>query len=360
MNSNIYFHLDNLKERVHGSSNWAKLDFSINTNPLGPPDSIIQLLQQSDLSWITKYPDVNAVLLKERLADELGILKEQIVVGNGAAELFFLLPRVLKVNRGIVIQPTFGEYEPSLLAANIPVKRLYYHLDQDRFTFPLSELNAVLQAGDLIYLCRPNNPTGQMVPLGEIHEILTLVEKRKAFLLVDESFIDFTDEPEGLLYYFRENKPIILVRSLTKFYTIPGIRLGYLIGSDWLINSIELARDPWSVNALSQKIGQLILDEILFYQKTREWINKERDWFYQQMKEFATFNIYPSSANYHLIRSVNSETKNLYNYLKTKGIAIRMADSFPGLGDQFFRLAIKNREDNQRLIEELKFFVSAN
>ncbi len=358
MNDYIYPHLLELKERIHGSADWANIDFSINTNPLGPPKSIIKLLQQKDLTWLTKYPEIHANQLKEKFSEKLSIQKEQLIIGNGAAELFFLLPRVLKIQRGIVIHPTFGEYEPSLLAANIPIERLYYHLHGDRFIFPMSKIKDTLKTGDIIYLCRPNNPTGQMVPLYKIKQLLDIVEERKAFLLVDESFIDFTNEPEGLLSYFRENKPLIIVRSLTKLYTIPGIRLGYLIAPSWLVHRLELARDPWSVNALSQKIGLFVLDERIFYQNTRKWIKEEREWFYQQMKELNYFSIFPSTANFYLLRSFKNDVPHLHHYLKTKGFAIRMAGSFLGLNESFFRLAVRIREENQLLIEELRSFVS--
>lgn len=360
MHDSIYPYLENLKERVHGSADWASLDFSINTNPLGPPDSIIQVLTDTDLNWLTKYPTINATILKERLATKLGILKEQVIIGNGAAELFFLLPRVLKINRGIIIHPTFGEYEPSLISANVPIKRLYYSQKDDKFIFPMDEVKDTLTAGDLIYLCRPNNPTGQMVSVEEIEQLLSLVEKRKTHLLVDESFIDFTEELDGLLNYFQDNKSLLLIRSLTKFYTIPGIRLGYMIAPSQLIHSLELSRDPWSVNALSQRIGLQIIKDEEFINKTWLWIKEEREWVFNQLKQLTNLKVFPSTSNFHLIQLLNGNLNELYNYLKTKGIAIRLTNSFLGLENNYFRLAVRKREDNLLIIEELKRFVSSS
>lgn len=356
----IFNHILKLEERVHGSASWAELDYSINTNPLGPPKSVLDFLQkESSLSWLIKYPEVNANLLKECLACKFGVEKNQLIVGNGAAELFFLLPKVLKINKGIVVHPTFGEYEASLLAANVPIERLYYSIDGDEFVFPKDELERTVTEGDLIYLCRPNNPTGQMIPLSEVKEILSLAEEHKAILLVDESFVDFTDEPEGLLNIFNKDTPLILVRSLTKFYTIPGIRLGYLIASEWLVKNMELARDPWSVNALAQKIGLKLVEDKQFFIQTRDWIKNERSWFYQQFSNIESFKIYPSNTNFHLVKSLRFAPKDIAEYLQTKGIAIRLANSFKGLDDKYFRLAVRLREENQEFLKEMKAFVES-
>lgn len=359
MNEKVYPHLLQLNERAHGSANWAELDFSINTNPLGPPESILELLKQpSQLSWLIKYPEIHSASLKEKLAEKLGVVKEQIVVGNGAAELFFLLPRVLKINSGIVIHPTFGEYEPSLMAANISVKRLTYRLEEQYFRFPMEELEELLSSGDLIYLCRPNNPTGQMVSKEEIENILALAKEKKAYLLVDESFIDFTEKPEGLIRDFPRNNHLILVRSLTKFYTIPGIRLGYMLAPNWLAKSLELARDPWSVNGLAQQIGMLMLEDDKFYDQTRRWIAEERDWVFQQLQTLKNFRVFPSTTNFHLLKFLKEDIYPLMDNLKRKGIALRLANSFYGLDEHFIRLAVKTREENQQLLKELKSFVT--
>lgn len=358
MNRNIYPYLSNLKERVHGSDSSALLDFSINTNPFGPPKKVLEFISgEENLAWLTKYPQINAASLKETLAKRLNIGVNQLVVGNGAAELFFLLPRVLKINKGIVIQPTFGEYEPALMAANIPVERLYYQITEERFSFPTADLRENLTAGDLVYICRPNNPTGQSVSREEIAEILALVIEQKANLLIDESFIEFTEEPEGLLSYFSEEVPLILVRSLTKFYAIPGLRLGYLIAPSWLTKSLELSRDPWSVNALAQQVGELMLADSEYYQRTRDWVKVEKAWFYQELSRIAGVKIFPSETNFHLLQLENQTIDQLYQYLKSCGIAIRPCSSFLGLNKQFFRMAVLSREDNEVLLRELKSFM---
>ncbi|KXG44330.1 pyridoxal phosphate-dependent aminotransferase [Tepidibacillus decaturensis] len=348
-------HIPLLSKREHGSKSWAKLDFSINTNPLGPSALIMDFLQQSDRSWICKYPLEQAYLFKEQIAKKLKVNQEQVVIGNGAAELFFLLPRVLRVNQGIVVHPTFSEYEASLQAANVPIKRIFYEIDGDRFIFPLERLKAILSKGDLLYICRPNNPTGQMISLEEMVEVIQLVKDRQALLVVDESFIEFTSEPYGLIQLFQEDTPLILVRSLTKFYSIPGIRLGYAIGPSWLVHSMELIRDPWTVNALAQQVGIILLDDISFREETRAWIHQEQKWFYQEMKQIDGYHIYPTTTNFYLVHTSFSVDR-LEQELKKKRIAIRLAHSFPGLDDHFIRLAIKTREENLELLKELKQF----
>ncbi|TCS79928.1 threonine-phosphate decarboxylase CobD [Tepidibacillus fermentans] len=352
----IQEHIRLLSKREHGSKSWAELDFSINTNPLGPPASVMDFFHKSDQSWIHKYPVEQAYSLKEQIAKKLKVNQEQVVIGNGAAELFFLLPRVLRVNRGVIVHPTFSEYEASLQAANVPIKRIFYEIDGDRFIFPLERLKAILSKGDLLYICRPNNPTGQMVSLEEMVEVIRFVKDRQALLVVDESFIEFTNEPLGLIELFHEKASLILVRSLTKFYSIPGIRLGYAIGPSWLIHSMEMVRDPWTVNALAQQMGILLLDDISFIEETRTWVQQEREWFYQEMKQMDEYHIYPTSANFYLVRTTFS-ARVLEQALKKKRIAIRLAHSFPGLDDHFIRLAIKTREENLELLKELKQFV---
>lgn len=345
-------HLVNLNKRVHGNKLWASLDFSLNVNPLGPPEFVTEVINKA--KFLTSYPEENSLRLKKLIAEYHHVQQENILVGNGVNELLFLLPQVLEIKKAWIVHPTFAEYEAGLRANNLHVAYFFYEEENKEFKLPCDEFGKQISQGDMLYICRPNNPTGHLIPLTVMLNLIELAEKRQFFLIIDESFSEFTTE-KGLISYFNNKRPLIILRSLTKIYNIPGIRLGYGLIPSELAERIERVRDPWSVNRLAQVIGEQIFSEQLkrdsFLQETKEWLSEEKNWLWRELEKIG-WEVYPSQTNFFLIKtSINSEI--WYEELKKEGIAVRLP-TFPNLDHRYLRLVVRKREENLTLLNAIK------
>lgn len=338
--------------RRHGVAEDAIIDFSSNSNPLGFPPAVRALLARGAL-LLTRYPDTHSTELREVLAPALACSPRNIIVGNGSTELIYLLPRVLKPRRALVLKPTFSEYEKSLHAAGCAVQ--YLTLREKRgFRVRVEEAFGLLKRTDMIFLCNPNNPTGMLVGDGELRELLDQAEKQGVVVVVDEAFMDFTPQ-ESLAREVNLRSNLIVVRSMTKFFAVPGIRLGYLLAPAALVRRLNTHKEPWTVNGLAQSIGVACMADSRFGEKTRRFVDAERRYLVSRLKAVGGLHPYCSSANYLLVnisrRGLSSSL--LYEELAGQGILIRDCRSFKGLGGRFIRVAVKGRRHNRMLIAAL-------
>jgi len=318
------------------------LDFSANINPLGLPDGVRQAF--SDLDSIQNYPDPDYVELVNSIAEFEGISNEHIIVGNGGIECIFLVAEHLKLNKTLIPVPTFVEYERAykrygdiqLMTVDAP-----FELDIDKVLLDLKECDGVV-------ICNPNNPTGYLTPR---KDLLRLLETEK-MIVVDEAFIDFTNDEENasMVSYINEYSNLVITKSLTKFFAIPGLRIGYLMTSNMkLLNSIRVSRMPWSINSVAAKAGSLVLKDKGFIDSTKEWIKEERPFMIAEMENLG-IEVFNTEGNYIFFKSIDDLDKKLSKY----GIMIRSCSNYDGLESGYFRVAIKNREKNKILMNALK------
>lgn len=350
-----------------GNLTWARkkynrrdfIDFSANINPLGCPPGVYKAINAA-LQQILHYPDPASSDLKHTLQTYLNLDQDFILLGNGAVEIIYLLCFYLKPQKVLILAPTFSEYAKAAQAAQADIK--YLPLDPDTgFTLDLKILEENLKGVQLFFLCNPNNPVGNLIPYPVLKEIQYLCLKHHVFLVVDESFIDFI--PEAEKYSVRQdvidNKQLLVLHSLTKFFAIPGLRLGCGLTNPQLVLELKKLKDPWNINVFAQIAGKKALEDQAFQKMSREFIQKEKNFLYQEINQLNSFQALPPSVNFLLVQILEPSLTStaLTEILAQKGILVRNCNTFPTLGESYIRVAVRTREENLKLINALQAVV---
>ncbi len=333
------------------------LDFSASINPLGPPVGVRGAVAAA-FDRLVHYPDSGATELREALARRHHLLPENICVANGSTELIYLVPRLVAGRRGLIVAPPFSEYARSLARAGWEIDYLDPDPDQ-RFALSLDILDRRLAVGcDLLFLANPGNPTGALIPAKDVAAIFRLCRSRGTFLVLDEAFIDFREE-ESATSLVVEGGGAVVLRSMTKFYAIPGLRLGYAVGCGEVSARLAALREPWSVNTLAQAAGIACLEDGDYPARTRDLVVAERERLAAGINALPGLEVYPSAANYLLVRiDAGPTAPELAARLLAERVLIRDCSSFRGLSERFFRVAVRGAGENIRLLDLLgKVFV---
>ncbi|WP_147533604.1 threonine-phosphate decarboxylase CobD [Bacillus marasmi] len=331
------------------------LDFSANINPLGPPPKVMQTIKEQ-LETIVHYPDPAQRKLKEKLARRLELQTEQIIIGNGAAECMALIILALEPKTVGVVYPCFSEYEKLSNAFGAKIKACYGRAEQ-QFKPKLQDLFALFNEVDLVFIGHPNNPTGVIYSLAELEEIAAQAESTNTYLVIDEAFIDFIPKNKQvtLLPNLEQYKNIIFVRSMTKFYAIPGLRLGFAVAQPEIIAKLQNKQVTWSVNQLALTAGEICLDEIQYEEETIALIEEQREYLKQAIQERFGWFVFSGQANFLLIRLPQSmNVAKLQWEMGKRGVMIRSCAMYPGLTDQDFRIAVRTKQENDQLLSALQ------
>jgi threonine-phosphate decarboxylase len=333
------------------------IDFSVNINPLGISPLVKRKILEA-LDLISSYPDPEYSQCRQALASYHGIPYENIMAGNGATELMFLLGRVLRPAKTLILAPTFSEYARMLELACSDIK--YFRLDEETgFTPDIPALKEEIRNGyDLLVICNPNNPTGTLLTREEVEDIAEHGAEHGSCIMVDESFMEFVQDGAGKysIINCQSLKNIFVIRSLTKILAIPGLRLGYSVCHDPELNR-EMAsqKEPWSLNMLAACAAVEMPGLGKYLEETRETVAREGRFLCENLVQFRWLKVFTPTVNYMIIKILNAMTShNLKTELLKKRILIRDASNFRFLNDKFIRIAIKDRESNKYLIESLK------
>ncbi|MFN6464589.1 MAG: threonine-phosphate decarboxylase CobD [Nostoc sp. DedVER02] len=327
----------------------AILDFSASISPLGPPNSAIAAIL-SQIGNLKHYPDPNYSELRLALSHFHQLPPEWILPGNGSAELLTLLGRELaQLAATILITPAFGDYYRTLAAYNANVLECSLSLVTGHWSLVIDQGQRTNDKG--LLLNNPHNPTGKIFSRDSILPYL----KQFALVVVDEAFMDFVppDEEQSLIPVVQEYTNLVILRSLTKFYSLPGLRLGYAIAHPDCLAKWQLWRDPWPVNTLAAAAAIAALQDTEFQQQTWAWLPPARNQLFQGLAEIPGFQPQVSAANFLLVESQESTLQLQQKLLKHHQILIRDCLSFKELGDRFFRVAVREESDNQRLLTAL-------
>lgn len=335
------------------------IDFSASINPLGICKKAEKRLREG-LSAILHYPDSQCCGLRQSLAEFHGLEADQILVGGGSTEFIYAIPRVLPIQRALIVTPAFSEYENALesLTQRSNCSIHYFETkEEDGFELNVeSLLFALTQAYDALYFCNPNNPTGILTEKRDLLRILAHTERERIWFILDEAFIDFIEE-ESLKERVRVSSRLVILRSLTKFFALAGLRVGYMISHPDIIQKFWQNKEPWTVNALAQIAAVESLKDERYIARTRKVIGSERDHLTRGLRSIPGFVPYPSAANYLLVQlhpSLNLSAAELREKLIPHGILIRDCNSFHHLGPYFFRIAIRSRKENNALLRVLR------
>lgn len=332
------------------------VDFSSNINPLGPSGNLKRAITRN-LDSIQRYPDPRYERLRSAVADYHALPAEQVTAGNGATEIIYLLARTLRPARALIAAPAFSEYQRALSLARCQVN--YFRLsEKDDFVLDVEKLAREVNKGyDLLVLCNPNNPTGGYIPPEKIEKICAHAERKGVRVMLDESFIEFVrvhNETETAARVKRF-KNLFVIRSMTKFFAMPGLRLGYSLCRDRVINERMLSlKEPWTVNALAEAAACAVLPDQKYREKTVGLVEAERRYLQRSLADLPWLAVYPSEVNFLLARINGGGTAaDLKDALLKKNILIRDASNFRFLDSTFFRIAVRVRSDNRRLVDVL-------
>ena len=331
----------------HGGDIYSReisLDFSANLNPSGMPEGVKTALKNSVSEW-ENYPDPLCRKMCKALSEYENFPIGNIVCGNGAADLIYRLVKAVNPKKVIVTAPTFSEYEKALSENGTEIVR-YYLSEKHDFAIDKGILNVLDSSTDMIFLCNPNNPTGQLVP----KDILKLVAEKclenNIILVCDECFLTFVTDGKSKSIRHYINKNVVILNAFTKIYSMAGLRLGYaLCGSAELTKSVQKTGQYWSVSTPAQIAGIAALNEKNYIDKTVQLVNKEREFLTAELQKFG-FRVFESEANFILFRC----DMTLDELLLREKIAIRNCGNYEGLSDGYFRIAVRNHEENAMLI----------
>ena len=326
------------------------LDFSANINPLGLPDDFRAVIG-AQIGNLVHYPDPDCADITAAFAERYRIAEGEIVIGNGSTELLYLLPAILQRKRAVIPVPAYVDYERAAKFAGLEVELVFLR-EEDGFALDVASLDSRLQESDVLFLGRPNNPTGYMPSAQQIRK---LAERHPGtYLVIDEAFADFVSETETLITPKRPEN-IIVVKSLTKFYAMPGLRVGGVVADPELAVRLKGRMLPWSVNTLAQAAGAAALRNGAYVEETRRFVKERRKELLAAIGQLPGLKVYPGAANFLLIRSDRPDLDaiELARRLLADGIAIRVCDNFAGLDKRFFRVAVRTKEENERLSESL-------
>lgn len=338
-------------DRSHGGAHpgAALIDFSVSTNPFGPPPGVLDAYHRADAS-LGSYPEPYAASLTTAIANHLSVAPGNVLAGNGSTQLLYLAARVLRPKHPFVVIPTFSEIANSLLtlgAAPAPIllrRERGFQLDPDDVE------KALAQGADALFFGRPNSPTGSTVNLARVSAIAERCAARRCWCVIDEAFIDFADDPASAGNLVTEHPRLIVMRSMTKLYAIPGLRLGYLVARADVVAELSRALEPWSVSGPAAAVGLACLAQPDSWRaETRSALRRVRSYLEKQLAAIPGFTVFPSTANFLMFEVPRPDR--FGGHMLEHRIAVRDLSALPGTEPGWFRIAVRGHLDNDRLLE---------
>ncbi|MGN0107463.1 MAG: pyridoxal phosphate-dependent aminotransferase [Hominilimicola sp.] len=330
-----------MKEFEHGGDvyrNKVRIDFSVNTNPLGISEKVKKAVtENADRFGI--YPDIQYTDLRKAIADKEGVNAENALCSNGAAEMIFAVVRAVMPKSALLTAPTFSEYERALKSVGCEID--YYALTEENGFSVKSDFLEKLSGIDMVFICNPNNPTGNIVEKSIMERVADVCAENNIVCVVDECFMDLA---QG--YSMKGKLPVI--KAFTKTYAMAGLRLGYLIGEAEFTEKVKGQLPAWNVSAAAQSAGLAAIGDEEYLIKSCEIIKTEREYLNAELKKLG-LKVFKSETNFILIKG----KRGIDGELLKRGILIRCCDNFRGLDGSFYRIAVKMHEENAELIREL-------
>lgn len=370
-------HGGNLLEATEQYGRQTFIDLSANINPFGPPNGVWEAIQKA-AKKITHYPDPKYRRLRQIMAEYYQLSEEEVLLGNGAGELIFLILHSLQPQKVLIPEPAFSEYERAARACGAEINKLMLGVKGwEALSFhneeALGEWEHALTDCELIFVNSPHNPTGSALKREQFEWILNIALKHKTWVVLDESFVDFMEDGKRWSgkEYLREYPNLLVLYSLTKFYAIPGLRLGAVFAAPKILERLTEQRDPWAVNILAEEAGMSALADQEYGKRVRELLKESKDCFYKEFnagiesKRFSGFYLYPSEVNFALIEILEAQPKKeqgekwkrkkgIIQELGRRGVLVRDCGNFLGLEGEFIRVALKDVESMNSLLERFE------
>ena len=326
------------------------VDFSANVSPLGMPTAVAQAIGEAAYH-ADRYPDPLCRELCAAIARAESVPAEWVLCGNGAADLIFRLALSVRPRRALILAPTFAEYAAALETAGCEICR-YELSEQNDFALTPEFANAIDENVDMVFLCQPNNPTGQVANRALMRQILNKCQAVGAWLAVDECFLDFL--PDGDAYTMMRElggaENLFILKAFTKLYGMAGVRLGYgFCADETLLARMRNAGQPWAVSSLAQAAGMAALEQTEYVEQVRLLIEEERPYLQAGLQALG-LRVISGKANYLLFRA----TRTLGEEMERRGVVLRGCGNYPGLDDTWYRTAVRTRRENDILLQTLR------
>ncbi len=334
------------------------LDFSGPINHLGPAPKAVEAVKQN-ANLIRFYPDPNPVNLRKELAQYVGhnVDPENIILGNGSIELIYMVTEIFtQPFEAVIPVPSFTEYEKAAL--RVHGQPVYVQLPPD-FSLNNNDIKAAITDDTrIVSLCNPHSPSGALYDRETTLELVEYCQKRNIIVSIDENYIEFSDKGEDatLVGDTKKYENLFVIRSVTKFYGMPGIRFGYAIASESLIDTLQVVRQPWSINGLAECATLAAIHDKEFIENSKRMISKERTQFAEALSGIQDLKVFPSETSFLLVKILNPKVTStaLREELGKEGLLIRDCSTFVGLDNSYFRVTVRSTEDNLRLTEKIK------
>jgi len=330
------------------------VDMSSNMNPLGPPPDLVTLLQKN-IKTIATLPEVDANRTVNMFAGQYNIDPEQVIAGNGTTQFIYSIPRILETKRALIFGPTYADYADACAMHNIGYDYSTAEESAD-FEHDIKAASQQIQGYDTVFICNPNNPTGNIIPAADLEQLCK--SHADVNFVIDESYLMFVDG-SNTQSMIRSTLPNVMVlNSMSKFFTIPGLRIGFLISSPVNIKKFRPYLLPWSVNSLAQMAVHYLMKQTAqaetFIENTVKFIAREKDILFEIFKNSSFIKLFPSNTSFILARLYGNLTADsLGNHLAQDRILIRNCANFNGLSDRFIRFSLKTSEINRMFARKL-------
>ena len=341
-----------MKKMIHGGDIYRHpdmIDFSSNCNPFGPPQSVQDAICRA-AGQIGHYPDVQCSLLRDALSAKLHVPGTWIFFGNGAAEVIFAAVTALKPKKALLPAPTFAEYAQALETVGCEIQYVQT-AEADGFALPMDFAEQITEDIDMVFLCNPNNPTGNLLSREETERVIRRAGALGCTVVLDECFLDFVENPDefSMLGELAAYPHVILLKAFTKLYAMAGVRLGYGISSDpAIIEKLVRSVQPGNVSSLAQAAGLAALAEDVYVRESLTTLHAERAYLLQALEKLGC-RTYASQANYIFFRGETT----LGGKLRAAGFLVRDCSNYAGLGKGYYRVAVRLHEDNVKLVQAL-------
>jgi threonine-phosphate decarboxylase len=328
------------------------LDFSSSVNPLGVSKKIKAELRKH-LKYLHNYPDPGAARLRKRLAQHHGIDPEMILCGNGSTELIYLVAGALRPQSVLVPAPTFSEYERACQISSKCHVASFMLDTENNFDINPDEFAIAMQGKTLAFLCNPNNPTGGLMGREYVRDVADAAKDLGCYFVVDEAFIDFCPGA-SVIRDVVDNPHLIVLRTMSNFYSLAGLRVGYGVFPRHIVDRLKEIREPWTMNNLSQRAAVAALRDKVFREETFVLMQQEKRFLEKSFRKLG-LEFFPSRTNFYLLKMDSADEA--VRTLKTKGILLRDCSDFRGLDSTYLRVAVKSHKDNTVLVRELTAFL---
>jgi threonine-phosphate decarboxylase len=327
------------------------LDFSSNINPLGVPKSFVNNIEEA-LNSIENYPDIKYREVLKNLKAYTGIDEECFVLGNGAAEIIDLAVSCFK--NILIVVPSFVEYELDAKRWGCNIEYSYLNSEMD---FDYEDILSKLHKVDSLIIGNPNNPNGNIIDKAKFKNIIEFCEAQCKTIIIDEAFIEFAGiEDYSFIIEVMTYKCIFIIRALTKFFAMPGVRFGYGISkNEELLKNIRRKQNPWNINCFAELAVKHVLKDEQYIKQSRNWIKEEKEFFTTELQTMSIIEkVFTTYSNYVLCKLSEICDEELYEFCLKEDILIRKAHSFKGLNNNYVRFAIKDRNNNEKLLNVLR------